>query len=80
MRYFGLAYIRCSDVSVSARIGALQVDTTPPSPVGSVSVKTSPDVTPGEDHVASVDAEQVDDIDENVELYAAIGTRIKPRK
>ena len=44
----------------------MEVDATPPSPVGSVSVRTSPDVTPGGDHVASFDAEQVDGIDENV--------------
>ena len=42
-------------------------------------MKTSPDVTPGGDHVARVDTEQVKDIDENVELFAAIGTKIKPR-
>ena len=39
---------------------------------------TSPDVTPGGDHVARIDAEQVEDIDENVELFAAIGTKAKP--
>ena len=55
----------------------VEADATPPSPVSSVSVKTSPDVTPGEDHVARVDTEQVEDIDENVELFAAIGTKIK---
>jgi len=42
----------------------VEVDATPPSPVSSVSVRTSPDVTPGGDHVASFDAEQVKDIDE----------------
>ena len=62
---------------VSQRV---EVDTTPPSPVGSVSVKTSPDVTPDEDHIASFDAEQVEDIDENVKLFATIGNKIKPRK
>ena len=41
---------------VSQRV---EVDATPPSSVGSVSVKTSPDVTSGGDHVARVDAEQV---------------------
>ena len=50
------------------------------SPVSSVSVRTSPDVTPGGDHVARVDTEQVKDINENVELFAAVGTKIKPRK
>jgi len=57
----------------------VEVDATPPSPVDSVSVKTSPDVTPGGDHVARVDTKQVEDIDENVELFAAIGTKVKPR-
>ena len=42
-------------------------------------MKTSPDVTPGGDHIARVDAEQVEDIDENVELFVAIGTKVKPR-
>ena len=60
---------------VSQRV---EVDATPPSLVGSVSVKTSPEVTPGEDHVACFDAEQVEDIDENVELFAAIRTKVKP--
>jgi len=58
----------------------VEVDATPPSPVGLVSVRTSSDVTPGEDHVANSDAEQVKDIDENVELFAAIRTKIKPRR
>ena len=30
--------------------------------------------------MASFDAEQVEDIDENIELFAAIGTKIKSRK
>ena len=42
-------------------------------------MKTSPDVTQGEDHVARVDTEQVEDIDENVKLFAVIGTKVKPR-
>ena len=58
----------------------MEVDATPPSPVGSVSVKTSSDVTPGGDHVARVYPKQVEDIDENVELFAAIRTKIKPRR
>ena len=45
----------------------MEVDATPPSPVGSVSVKISPDVTPGGDHVAALDVEQVENIDENVD-------------
>ena len=63
---------RIETKEVSQRV---EVDTTPPSPVGSVSVKTSPDVTPGGDHVAKIDAEQVEDIVEDVELFAAIGTK-----
>ena len=43
-------------------------------------MKTSPDVTPGRDHVGRVDTEQVEDIDENIELFAAIGIKIKSRK
>ena len=58
----------------------VEVDATPPPPVGSVSVRISLDMTPGEDHIASFDAEQVEDIDENVELFAAIGTKINLRK
>ena len=67
---------RTKTKEVSQRV---EVDATPPSPVSSVSVKTSPDVTSGGDHVVRVDAEQVEDIDENVELFAAIGTKVKPR-
>jgi len=62
---------------VSQRV---EVDATPPPPVGSILVRTSLDVTPGGDHVASFDAEQVEDIDENVELFAVIGIKIKPRR
>ena len=58
----------------------MEVDATPSSPVGSMSVRISPDVTPGGDHVASFDSEQVEDIDENVKLFAAIRTKINPRK
>ena len=36
-------------------------------------------MTPGGDHLARVDAEQVEDITEDVELFAAIGTKVKPR-
>ena len=66
---------RTKTKDVSQRV---EVDATPLSLVGSVSVETSPDVTPSGDHVASFDAEQVEDIDENVELFAAIGTKINP--
>ena len=37
-------------------------------------------MTPGGDHETKVDAEQDEDIAEDVELFAAIGTKIKPRK
>ena len=47
---------RTETKEVSQRV---EVDATPPSPVGSVSVKTPPDVTPGGDHVARVDTERV---------------------
>jgi len=67
---------RTETKEVSQRV---EVDAAPPPPVGLVSVKTSPDVTPGGDHVA-FDTEQVEDIDENIELFAAIGTKIKPQK
>ena len=67
---------RTKTKEVSKRI---EVDATPPSPVVSVSVKTSQDVTPGEDRVTRVDTEQVKDIDENVELFVAIGTKVKSR-
>ena len=43
-------------------------------------MRISLDVTPGGDHVASFDAEQVENIDENVELFVTIGTKIKPQK
>ena len=42
-------------------------------------MRTSPDVTPGGDHVAKVDAKQVEEIVEDVELFAAIRTKVKPR-
>ena len=67
---------RTDTKEVSQRV---EVDATPLSLIGSVSVKTSPDVTPGGDHVARVDAEQVEDIVEDVELFVAIGTKVKPR-
>ena len=57
----------------------MEVDATPPSPVGLVSVKASPEVTLGEDQVVSFDVEQVDDIDKNVKLFTDIRTKIKPR-
>jgi len=46
------------------------------APFGSVSVEISPHGTLG-DHVAGLDAEQVE---KDVELFAAIGTKMNPRK
>jgi len=60
---------RLKTKDVSQRV---EVDATPPPLVGSVSVRTSPNMTPSGDHVANFDAEQVEDIDENVKLFVAI--------
>jgi len=68
---------RTKTKDVSQRV---EVDATQPSPVVSISVRTSPDVTLYGDYVASFNAEQFEDIDENVELFAAIGTKVKLRK
>jgi len=46
--------LKTKDVSQRVKVYA-----TPPSPVCSVLIKTSSNVTPGEDHVASFDAEQI---------------------
>ena len=54
----------------------MEVDVTSPSPVGSVSVEISLNVTLSRDHVAGLDAEQVED----VKLFAAIGTKMNPQK
>ena len=45
---------RLKTKGVSQRV---EVDVTPPTPVGAESVRTSPDVIPDEDHVASFNAE-----------------------
>ena len=37
----------------------VEIDATAPSPVASISIGISPDVTPGRDHVAVMDTEQV---------------------
>jgi len=66
---------RLKTKDVSQRV---EVDATPPPLVVSVSVRISSDVTPGEDHIGSFDVEQFKDIDENIELFAAIRTKIKP--
>jgi len=59
---------RLKTKDVSQRV---EVDATLPPPVGSVSVRISPNVTP-DDHVASFDIKQVEDIAENVKLFVAI--------
>ena len=56
----------------------MEVDATPSSPVGLASKETSSEVTSGGDHDIKSDVEQVDDISEDVELFAAIGTKVKP--
>ena len=58
----------------------VEVDTTSPHLVGSVSVRISPDVTLSGDRVSALDDEQLDDIDKNVELFAATETKMNPRK
>ena len=58
----------------------VEVDATALPLVGSVSVRTLLDVTPGGDHIASFDAELIEDINENVKLFAAIGTKINLQK
>ena len=57
----------------------VEVDATPSSSGGSASDDTSSEVTPGGAHDNKRDAEQMDDIVEDVELFAAIGTKVKPR-
>ena len=64
---FDVTYLLKSTVSQQAEktktkdiLQRMEVDATPLSPVHSVSVRTSPDVTPNGDHVASFDAEQVE--------------------
>ena len=63
---------RLKTKDVSQRV---EIDATPLPPMGSISVRTSLDVTPSGDHVASLNAKQVKDIDEDVELCATIGTK-----
>jgi len=54
----------------------VEVDATPPSPVGTVSFGMSPDVISGGDHVASLNVEQVED----VEVFAVTETKMNLRK
>jgi len=51
----------------------VKVDATPPSPIASISFRISPDVTMGGDHVADLDAEN---INKNVKLFAVIETKM----
>ena len=51
----------------------MEVYATPPSPVGSVSVGISLDVTPGGDYVAMMDTRQI-------KLVAAKRTKLNPQK
>ena len=67
---------RTETKEVSQRV---EVDATPSSPVGSASKETSAEVTPGGVYDTKGDAEQVDNIVVDVELFAAIGTKVKPR-
>ena len=60
--------MKTKNVSQRVKVGA-----TPPSPVISVLAGISPDETPGGDHVAVMDMEQV-------ELVATKGTKLNPRK
>ena len=61
---------RTKTKEVSQRV---EVDATPPSLVGSVSVGISPVVTPGRDCVIMSDVKQV-------ELFAAKRSKLNPRK
>ena len=49
----------------------VEINTTPQSPIGSISVRISPVMTPGRDHIAVMDTEQV-------ELVATNGTQLNP--
>ena len=55
----------------------VEVDATPPSPVGSLSAGISPDVTLGGDRVAVLDVEHVE---EKIDLFAAIRAKMNPQK
>ena len=58
----------------------MEVVATPHPLVGLVSIKISLNMTPDWDRVAALDVEQVEDIDKDVELFAASGTKMNPRK
>jgi len=55
----------------------VKVDATSPSPVTSISFGISPNVTTGGDLVTNLNAEN---IDKDVELFTAIGTKMNPQK
>ena len=59
---------RTETKEVSQRV---EVDATLSSPVSSALEETSPDVTPDGDHQTKGDAEQVEDIAKDVEVFAA---------
>ena len=56
----------------------VEVNSTPPSPIGSVSVRTSPDVTPGGDHMPVLILNRLKTLMRNVKLFASIGIKINP--
>jgi len=58
----------------------VEVNATSSPLVCSISVRISSDVTPGGDRATVLDAEQVEDIDEDVELFTVIRTMMNPRK
>ena len=55
----------------------MEVDATPLSPDGSVSIEISPDVTPSEDKVTNLDVAW---IERKVDLVAAEETKMNPQK
>jgi len=61
------------------RLHRVEVDATASSPVGLALEETSSEVTAGGDYETKIDAEQIEDIAEDVELFAAIGTEVKSR-
>ena len=55
----------------------MEVDATPSSQVGTISIEISSYVTPGGDNIAGLDAEQ---IEKDIELFATIWIKMNPRK
>ena len=58
----------------------MEIDVTPSSLIISALAGISSDMTPGGDRVTALDGKQAEDIDEDVELFTAIGTKMNPRK